>query len=662
MPTLQDEISYLLACAESGQSAWASPKGVEGLVKLVLKRKIAYINLSNGKLVEKTIPKEMRILYLGGRGIDMYFLYNNLQPKIDPLGPENVFLVGAGLLGGIPCLGSGRCDIAAKSPLTGAVGDSNVGGFFAPELRFAGFDHLVVSGRAEKPVYLWINDGEIEIKDASHLWGRDTFETQTIIRDDQGDQDIKSLVIGVAGENLVRFANVRTGIKNSAGRTGMGAVMGSKNLKAIATRGTDSLEFAYPDELLDCCKEMNDMIIGTRWAKAQSRWGTMIIYSNTNTTGLIRTKNFQLNRLEKGEDLEPENIDRYSHGTAGCYGCVVHCRHRYVLKEGPYAPFYGEGPEYTSLGAFGTMVNCKNMETILVANHLVNKYGIDTLETGGLIAWAMELYEKGIINDKLTDGLKLEWGDEQAVFELIRKIAVREGFGDTLAEGFGKAIAEIGQNSGYYAIQVKGMSNLHSDERPTPSFALGIATSTRGADHLRSRPAVDMYGLPEEMLQEIYEGPVSSDYTSYEGKSRMVWWQERLYAVTDSIGICKFQTMFCAVHAPKWEEFSKLIRLTTGMEFSKTQLMDIGERIYTLERLFNLREGFTRKDDALPERYYKEPTPIGLPIAKGKKIDRVKFEKMLDEYYQLHQWDENGVPTKETLERLGLNKRSSKTI
>jgi len=629
---------------------------------LVWNRKIAYIDLSNGRVVQKPIPKEIRTLYLGGRGVDMYLLYNHVKPKIDALSPENVLFIGAGLLGGIPCLGSGRCDIAAKSPLTGALGDSNIGGFFAPELRLAGFDHLVISGRAAKPVYIWINDGEINVENASHLWGKDTFETQTIIRNDLGDPDIKSLVIGVAGENLVRFANVRTGMKNSAGRTGMGAVMSSKNLKAIAVRGTTSLEFAHPTELLDCCKEMNDKIMSTKWAKAQSKWGTMIIYSNTNTTGLIRTKNFQLNRLEEGEDLEPENIDRYSIGTAGCYGCIVHCRHRYVLRGGPYAPLYGEGPEYTSLGAFGTMVNCKKMETILVANHLVNKYGLDTLETGGLIAWAMELYEKGILNDKQTGGLKLEWGDENVVFELIRKIATREGFGDVLANGFRNAIAKIGNGSEYYAIQVKGMSNLHSDERPTPSFALGIATSTRGADHLRSRPAIDMYGLPEELLKEVYEGPVSSDYTSYEGKSRMIWWQELLYAVTDSIGVCKFQTVFCAFHAPKWNEFSKLIRLATGMDFSKAQLMEIGERIYTLERLFNMREGFTRKDDALPERYFKEPTPIGLPIAKGKKIDKMQFEKMLDEYYELHNWERNGVPKKETLERLRLDKEPTYLI
>jgi aldehyde:ferredoxin oxidoreductase len=276
-----------------------------------------------------------------------------------------------------------------------------------------------------------------------------------------------------------------------------------------------------------------------------------------------------------------------------------------------------------------------------------------------MIAWAMELYEKGIIDDKMTDGLKLNWGDEQIVFEMIRKISYREGFGDILAEGPLGAIEKIGPESAYYCIQVKGMSNLHSDERATPSFALGIATSSRGADHLRSRPAYDLYGLPEEALEKLLGSPVSSDYTSYVGKSRMVWHQELLYAVTDSIGTCKFQTVFLGFNMPKWEEFSRLIYLATGMEFSKAQLIDTGERISTIERLFNLREGFSRKDDTLPERYFKEPTPIGLQIARGRKIDREQFEKMLDEFYELHGWDKNGVPTDETLKRLGLGREST---
>ena len=613
-------------------------------------------------MTKKEIPKSIRKRFLGGRGINMYLLYNHLSPGVYPLGPENVLLVGAGLLTGIPAMGSGRCDVAAKSPITGGIGDSNVGGFFAPEMRMAGFDHLVIKGKSEKPCYIWVHDGEIEILDACHLWGKDTFETQNIIRLDHGDEEIKSLVIGEAGENLVRFANIRTGMKNSAGRTGMGCVMGSKNLKAIAARGTMDIEFAYPLELLNYCKEMIDKVMKNRYSRAASKWGTLIIYSTTNTTGLIRTRNFQLNQLEQGWDIEPEEMDKFTIGMSGCYGCPVSCRHRYTLKEGSFAPLFAEGPEYTSLGAFGTMVDCKKMETVLTANHLVNKYGLDTLETGGLIAWAMELYEKGIINEKMTDGLKLEWGNEEVLYELIRKITYREGFGNILADGFKIAIPKIGEESRYYAIEVKGMSNLHSDERATPSLALGITTSTRGADHLRGRPAIDLYGLPEDFLEEIYGGKMSSDYRSYKGKSRMVWWQELLYAVTDAIGTCKFQTVFLAVHAPKWEEFSKLIYLVSGMQFTETKLMEVGERIYTLERMFNIREGFSRKDDNLPERYFEEPTPIGLPRVKGLKIDRAKFEKMLDEYYKLHGWDINGNPTKESLQNLGIENEPTKII
>lgn len=628
----------------------------------MFERKIAYINLSTGKITQKKIPRKMRLLYLGGRGINMYLLYNHLKPDAHPLAPENTLLVGAGLLVTIPALGAARCDIAAKSPLTGGLGDSNVGDFFAPELRLAGFDHIVIIGRAKKPVYLWLCDGEIQILEASHLWGEDTFEAQNIIRKDLGDERVQCLTIGIAGENLVKFANVRTGLKSSAGRTGMGAVMGSKRLKAIAARGRTRIEFFSPNELFDYCKAMNNTVMKTRWARAQSRWGSMIIFSNTNTTGLVRTRNFQLNRLEGGEDLEPENIDRYATGMTGCFGCMIRCRHRYVLKEGPHAPISGEGPEYSTLCAFGPLVGCSKMETVLVANHLVNKYGLDVIETGNMIGWATELFERGIIDERMTDGVRLKWGDEDAVFTMIHKMAQREGFGDILAGGFRDAIAQIGKESEYYAIQIKGMGSIISDDRPVPSFSLGIATATRGADHLRSRPALDLYNLPEEFLRETYGGYVSPDYTSYEGKSRMVWWQELLYAVVDSLGLCKWQTIFCAVHAPGYEEWSKLIYYASGMKLTKAQLMEIGERVYTLERMFNMREGFSRKDDKLPERLVRESTPIGLPIVKDKRIDSEKFDNMLDEYYKLHNWDSNGVPKKETLRRLGIDDEPSHVI
>ncbi|MCK4692379.1 MAG: hypothetical protein KAT23_02030, partial [Anaerolineales bacterium] len=385
---------------------------------MALNREIAYIDLSTAEIKTAPIPIGVRQLYLGGRGLDMYLLYNHLEPGVDPLGPDNVLTVSAGLLVGTPASASARTHIGAKSPLTGFIGSSNMGGFFAPELRFAGFDHLVIKGKADGPVYLWIHDGEIEIRDASDIWGENIFDTQELVKDELGDPEVKVLCIGMAGENLVRFANVMTGMKNAAGRTGMGAVMGSKNLKAIAVRGTMDLEIRFPEESLEYNRQLIEHIGSTKFAQIMQKWGTMFIYGVTNTTGLVRVRNFQLNQ-QVGGNIEGEHIEKYSLGTEGCYGCILHCRHKYQIKDGPYAGTYAEGPEYTSQGAFGMEVDCNNFETILVGNHLVNMYGLDTLEIGSMIAWAMELYEKGILTDEDTGGLKLEWGNDQAVLEMI---------------------------------------------------------------------------------------------------------------------------------------------------------------------------------------------------------------------------------------------------
>jgi aldehyde:ferredoxin oxidoreductase len=627
---------------------------------MALKRKIVYIDLSAGKIKVSPIPIELRKLYLGGRGLDMYLLYNHLKPGIDPLGPDNVLTVSAGILVGTPASASSRTHIGAKSPLTGFIGSSNMGGFFAPELRFAGFDHLVIKGKADGPVYLWIHDGEIEIRDASHLWGEDVFTTQELIREELGDPEIVSLCIGVAGENLVRYANVMTGMKNAAGRSGMGAVMGSKNLKAIAVRGTQDIEIRFPEEALEYNAKLLEHIGSTKFTQIMQKWGTMFIYGNTNTVGLVRNRNFQLNQQEGG-NIECEHIEEYSLGTEGCYGCIIHCRHKYLIKDGPYAGTYGEGPEYTSQGAFGMEVGCNDFETVLVGNHLVNKYGMDTLETGSMIAWAMELYEKGILTDEDTDGLKLEWGNDEAMLEMITRIAERQGLGDILAEGPLRAAEKIGGDSLKYCIHVKGMSNLHSDERPTPSLALGIATGSRGSDHLRSRPAIDLYHLPEPVLRKIYggptpyDGPLSSDYTSYEGKPRMVQWQEMMYEAIDCAGVCKYHTIFLSPNLISFDELSKLLYLNTGLEFTPEEIWEIADRAYTVERLFNIREGLTRDDDWLVDRYFDEPTPIGLPIVRGKCLDREKFKQMIDDYYELHGWDEQGVPRPGTLKNLGLD-------
>jgi aldehyde:ferredoxin oxidoreductase len=517
----------------------------------------------------------------------------------------------------------------------------------------------MLKGQAEEPVYVWVNDGKIEIRDASHLWGLSTRDTQNALQEELGPE-VQVLCIGPAGENLVRYANVMNGMKNAGGRSGMGAVLGSKNVKAVVARGTMDVEIRYPEEALEYDYEVMKHISGTKFAQIMGKYGTMFIQSVTNSTGLVRTQNFQYNQLLDAEPIECEHIEEYTFGTVGCFGCIIHCRHRYLVDG-----IYDEGPEYTAQGAFGWEVGCNNFETVLKGNHLVNHYGLDILETGSMMAWAMELYEKGILTDEDTGGLKLEWGNDEVVLELIRQIAFREGIGDILAEGPKRAAARIGKDSLKYNIQVKGMSNLHSDERPTPALALGIATGTRGSDHLRSRPAIDLYHLPVPVLEKVYNDPVeykgsyTSDYRDYEGKPWQVIWHEMMYMAIDCAGVCKYHCTFLSPNLMKFEHISKFLHYNVGLELSPREVWEVAERCYNIERMFNIREGFSRKDDWLSDRYFDEPTKRGLEIVRGRSLDRDKFNGMLDEYYELHGWDENGVPTQETLERLGLENEPS---
>jgi aldehyde:ferredoxin oxidoreductase len=644
-----------------------------------LNRKIAYINLSTGDVRTSSIPLDIRKKFLGGRGLDAYLLYNHTEKNVDPLGPGNALIFSAGLLTATCASATARTHVMAKSPLTGLLGSANMGGFFAPELAWAGFHHLVIKGKAEKPVYIWIHNGEIEIRDAAGIWGKSVTEAQWAIRRELGDEEIKSAVCGPAGENLVRFANVMTGIKNSAGRTGMGCVMGSKNLKAVAARGTMDIRIAHPVDALEYNKRFIDQIVTAKVNQTQGTLGTPFIWGATNSWGGIRTRNFQYNQCEYADDIEPERLDEIAEETmgpyhmTGCFGCQVHCRAQYKIPSGPYAGRYDEGPEYTSQGAFGAEPDCKNAVTVLTGNHLVDQFGMDNLETGSIISWAMELYELGILTSRQTDGLDLRFGNDEALLEMIERICYRKGWlGNILADGGIAAAEKIGKDSFDYLIQVKGMSNLHSDERGTPALALNIATSSRGSDHLRSRPAIDLYHLPEPVLRKIYgnpipyDGPLSSDHTSYEGKPWQVFWQENCYMGVDCLGICKYHTTFLGATLPNFEDWAKVIYYNTGLEFTPAQIWEISERCNMIERLFNLREGLARDDprkgDTLNHRYFDEPCTRGAPDVIGAMIDKKKFEKMVGEFYQYKGLDEHGIPKKETLERLGIQDEPSHLI
>jgi len=620
-----------------------------------LKQKALFVNLSTGTVEKKVLRETLRRKFLGGRGIDAYILYSYIKPGIDPLGPENVLSVGAGFLvgSGMPC--GSRTHIGAKSPLTGLFGSANMGGDFAPEMRYAGYDHIVITGKAKNPVYLWIKDDDVEIRDAQTLWGKNTWETEQLIHEMDGDQEERVMCIGQAGENLVRYACVISPPKNAGGRTGMGAVMGSKNLKAIAVRGTKGLPVYDPKKLLDLRAELTHRILKSKAMIACGTYGTMFIFSTANTAGQIRVRNFQLNQMVNGQDLEPETFhENYSAGPVACVSCPIHCRHKYVVPLGEYKGTITEGPEYTYLGAFGTEVDNPRLDVVLTAGHLSNLYGLDVLEYGSLLSWAMELYEKGLITKEDTGGIALEWGDPDIIMGMIEKVAKREGFGDILAEGPERAIKKLGEDTRYYNINIKGLSGLHSDERSVPSFALGIGVSTRGADHLRSRPALDLLNLPKKVLENLYQFEVVNNYQQYETKGKMIGWHEENYAVSDSTGICKTISTFFSPHLFMFKDYARMVSEVTGLRITEEEIKDIGRRIYTLERLFNIREGASRKDDYLPERFYVEPTTTGQEINRGKVIEREKYDMMLDEYYDYHGWDREGRPTPETLKKIGL--------
>ncbi len=643
---------------------------------MALNRKIAYINLTTGEVDVKPIPLDVRKKFLGGRGLDAYLLLNHSEKGCDPLGPDNPLIVSGGILTATCASATARTHVMAKSPLTGLLGSCNMGGFFAPEMAWAGFHHLVIKGKAEKPSYLYIHNGEIEVRSAENIWGQTTTDTQWSIRDELDDQEVKSMVIGPAGENLVTYACVMTGIKNAGGRTGMGAVMGSKNLKAIACRGTMDIDIAHPVEALEYNKRFIDQITSAKVNKTQGILGTPMIWGATNSWGGVRTRNFQYNQCEYADDIEPEAIDEICedtmgpHHMSGCFGCQVHCRAQYRIPSGPLKGKYEEGPEYTSLGAFGGETDTPRAETVLVGNHLVDQYGVDNLEIGSLISWAMELYEEGIITSKDTDGLDLRFGNDDAVLEMIERICFRKGkVADALAQGGVPASKIFGKKSFDYLIQVKGMSNLHSDERATPGLALNIATSSRGSDHLRSRPAIDLYHLPEKVLRKIYsspipyDGPLSSEHTEYIGKPWQVFWQENCYMGVDCLGICKYHTTFLGATLPNFEDWPKVLYYNTGLEFTPEELWEITERTNMVERLFNLREGLTRDDlekgDTLNHRYFDEPCRRGAIDVVGLRIEKDKFTKMLDEFYEHKGLDKDGNPKPETLKRLGIENEPS---
>jgi aldehyde:ferredoxin oxidoreductase len=440
------------------------------------------IDLTSRDFKVRELDKETAARFLGGRGFNSKTLYDEVGPHTDPLGPENRLMFATGPLVGTMFPTASRFNISAKSPQTGILGDTNAGGHFAPEMKFAGYDQIILEGRSREPVYVFVNDGEVEFKDAAHLWGRDVYQADDIIKADLGDRGVQTAIAGPAAENGVRFAGVFANLMRAASRTGMGTVMASKNVKALAVRGTGSIEVADPKQFERLVEEIEEEIYDHEQYWPRRRMGTTRILMMANAAGFLPTRHYTSGVFEHAEEVSGERLaEEYNVKVRGCFACTLPCSRFYVVKGGRFDGLYGEGPEYESQGSFTSRMGNRDLDLALKANNMCNKLGLDILTTGECISWAMELHEKGLLPSEEADGLDLSWGNGEAILTLIQKIANREGFGDVLADGSRAAAEKLGRGMDL-TMQVKGLDIIMADPRGLKGFGLGYAVSSRGGD------------------------------------------------------------------------------------------------------------------------------------------------------------------------------------
>jgi aldehyde:ferredoxin oxidoreductase len=615
------------------------------------------IDLTKSKIHKKELEKDWARLYLGGTGVAARILWDRTGPNTNPLGPDNVLVAGTGPLTGALFSPSGRMMFAAKGPLTGIWAESHVGGFLGPEIKYSGFDFIVFNGRSKKPVYLSLRDGTAELLDASHLWGKETNLTTQMIREDLKDPTLKTGVIGPAGENGVLYGSIIVDFYRAAGRTGLGTVLGSKNVKGIAASGAQGLEVHDMDKYLGANEIEMERLRDPIWTDSLSslrKYGTTDLVAIINEIGRLPTKNHWTGFYEDADDIGPETIaDKYRIAQEACHGCAVGCKYIIRVNEGKYKTEPIGGPEYETIMAFGS--NCLNndIESVFYLGKRCDLLGMDTISCGKSIGFAMELFERGIITAKDTDGLDLSWGNAEAQAALVEKIAKREGFGKILAQGVRKAAEIIGDDAWKYAVHVKGLEASGQDPRAHQSIGLTYATNVRGADHLRSLSSLEELGYPDIVIQRFGKDKADAilDIMSPEHKGQLVWDMEDLYAIVDSAVICKYGTMWPPVYY--FDTFVNVIPPLTGMEeWSDPKYVRMtGERISHLRRAYNHRLGVTRKEETLPPRLLKEPMPTG--PAKGGLPD---LDYMLDDYYKFRGCDpETGLPKEVKLKELGLD-------
>ena len=606
--------------------------------------KILRVDLTSGNITEESLKENDCKMFLGGSGLATKYLFDEVPGGTDPLGPDNELIFMTGLLTGTESPSAGRYCVVTKSPLTGFWGEANSGGNWGVYLKISGFDGIIFKGISPKPVYLVIDDGKAELRDAKHLWGKGVSETDRLIKEELGE-DCDVAAIGIAGENLVRYAAIINDVHRAAGRCGVGMVMGSKRLKAVAARGTQEIKIANKDVFSEISKRNYDLVNESMLKITLETYGTAMVTDLVNVRGGFPTRNWQTGvfpDIDKisGITLESTLLVDRKH----CYACPISCCRVSVVRSGPYA-CKGEGPEFETIGAFGAMCALENLEAITLAHNLCDDYGLDVVSAGSTIAFAIECYEKGILTKADTDGLELKFGDADVVIQLIHKIAKREGIGDLLAEGTKRVAAKLDKGTEKFAMNVKGLELPGYDPRAAKICGLAFVTANRGGDHITAY--IEGPAFTDIPFLCVEESKIEDTLVENPAEAKVVKDLEDALTVFDCVGTCKFMGMALAA-----EDWVDMIANCVGWDFGVSDFRKAGERVYNLARAFNVREGLTRADDTLPKRLLEEPLPEG--PAEGHKVE--KLDQMLDAYYEFRGWDKKtGKPTPEKLKELGLD-------
>ncbi|UCF56764.1 MAG: aldehyde ferredoxin oxidoreductase family protein [Deltaproteobacteria bacterium] len=607
--------------------------------------KILRINLTDKSAKEEKLPVEIAKDFIGGAGFGVKYLFDEVKAGTDPLGPENKLIYAPGPFSGTTTPCASRMAITGKSPLTNAVGMSLSGGYFPVELKRAGYDVLIVEGKAEKPTYIWIKNGQVRLRDAGKIWGTQTTDCQQVIKDDLNDQNVRVSCIGPAGEHLSKIACI-INERRALGRKGLGAAMGSKNLKAIAVRGSGSVDIASEEKfkvareaMLKAMKE--SPVLYPHFAKI----GTPMVVDGLCAMGIFPAKNWTATgEFTPVEQIGAEGQETRKIGQEHCYGCPVGCGQLKLAKTEPYTGILSEGPEFETLYSLGGQTGVDNLDSIIAADRLCDELGLDTISAGVTIGFAMELFEKGILTSSDTGGMELTFGNHQAMVALLRLMAFREGIGDSLADGVKEAAKKIGRGTDKYAMHIKGLELPGYDVRGAKAHGLNYATAYTGADHNRGYAFQEIFGIPI---------PWEVDRFSTKDKGKLTKWNQDVRTATcDCPTMCAF-LMDTALPTTATQNTAALMEAVTGLTYAPEEIGQVGERVNNLARAFNVREGFSRADDTFPERLMTEPLQSG--ASEGHRISREDLNLMLDEYYTLRGWDlKTGAPTRGKLDELGL--------